>query len=146
MSHDEVEAVDRQARLVAAHLPFSAELDADMGGTFALQIDLGRRGGPDDPRDSAGIDPEPEATWWLDVEGGRETIVSDLRLDAEPAVVADWIAGEARRAGSPAATSATAIAATGYRTPASMATRPAAPSTTPSRSVPSAETGSELER
>lgn len=40
-----VPAVDAHVQRVAAVLPFPVELDADMGGTFALQIDLGQRGG-----------------------------------------------------------------------------------------------------
>ena len=63
-----------------------------MGGTFALQIELGRRAGVDDPPDRAGIDPEADAVWWLDVEGGRDTVLSNLGADANPTDVAHWIA------------------------------------------------------
>lgn len=52
------DTINERVREVAAHLPFPVELDADIGGTFALQIDLGRRGQTDDPRDTAGIDPD----------------------------------------------------------------------------------------
>jgi hypothetical protein len=64
-----VTAVDAHVQQVAVLLPFPVQLDADMGGTFTLQIDLGRRGGVDDPHDTAGIDPD-EPRWWVDVEGG----------------------------------------------------------------------------
>ena len=50
------ETVDAHVKQVAALLPFPVELDADMGGAFVLQIDLGQRGGVDDPHDTAGID------------------------------------------------------------------------------------------
>lgn len=52
--------VDEHTQQVAALLPFPVELDADMGGTWALHIDLGRRGGADDPPDTAGVDPDPD--------------------------------------------------------------------------------------
>lgn len=98
------EHVDACVQDVAARLPFPVELTADMGGPSMLQIDLGRRGGVDDPPDSASIDPSMEpVVWILDVEGGRETISSEFGLDADPQRVADWITEEARRAGSPAA-------------------------------------------
>jgi hypothetical protein len=95
---------DAAVRAVAALLPFAVELDADMGYTGDLFIDLGRRGGPNDPPDTAGIDAEVQPTvWTFDIEGGRETIESTLGLDAEPAEVARWISEHAHRAGSPAA-------------------------------------------
>lgn len=98
------ERVDSVVQEVAAGLPFPVELTADMGGPSMLQIDLGRRGGPDDPPDTASIDPTVEpALWMLDVEGGRATIASPYGLDADPADVARWIALTAIRAGSPAA-------------------------------------------
>ncbi|WP_374008492.1 hypothetical protein [Leifsonia sp. LS-T14] len=78
------------------------QLDADMGGTFVLQIDLGRRGGVDDPHDTAGIDPD-DPRWWVDIEGGERTFISDLGLDANPQAVADWIATTAHQQQCPAA-------------------------------------------
>lgn len=108
----ENEALDDQVRRVAAHLPFPVsleeDLEADMGGTFTLQIELGRRGGPDDPPDRAGIDPGVGEVWWFDVEGGRESILSTFSADADPVDVARWITDEARRAGSPAVAKALA--------------------------------------
>lgn len=108
----ENEALDDQVRRVAAHLPFPVsleeDLEADMGGTFTLQIELGRRGGPDDPPDRAGIDPGAGEVWWFDVEGGRESILSTFSADADPVDVARWITDEARRAGSPAVAKALA--------------------------------------
>lgn len=96
--------VDPIVRRVAELLPFHTELFADMGGPTMLQIDLGRRGGPDDPPDSASIDPTVRPTLWtFDVEGGCETVVSTLGLDAAPEAVAEWIVTMARRYGSPAA-------------------------------------------
>lgn len=111
--------VDSRVQQVAARLPFPVELDADMGGTFALQIDLGRRGKTDDPRDTAGIDPEPNSRWWLDIEGGERTHVSDFGADADPAAVARWIAETARAENCPAAVAAartTAIRNASYPT------------------------------
>jgi hypothetical protein len=95
-----------RVRDVAARLPFPVELDADMGGTFALQIDLGRRGQTDDPRDTAGIDPEVDSRWWLDIEGGMKTHISDFGFDANPIDVAAWVADTARAEGCPAAVAA----------------------------------------
>jgi hypothetical protein len=76
-----------------------------MGGTLALQIDLGNRGGIDDPHDTAGIDPDDTTGphWWLDIEGGQRTLVSDLGLDVAPAAIAEWIATTARAEQCPAA-------------------------------------------
>ena len=86
-------AVDELVKQVAALLPFPVQLTADMGGTFALQIDLGNRGGQDDPHDTAGIDPdEPAPRWWVDIEGGTKTYVSNLGLATDPATAAAWIA------------------------------------------------------
>lgn len=91
-------------RAVAAQLPFPVDLDVDMSYMGVLSIDLGRRGGVDDPPDTASIDFDVEpVVWMLDIEGGRETIASELGPDADTAVVAEWIADQARRAGSPAA-------------------------------------------
>ena len=94
--------MDPIVREVAALLPFRTTLVADMGGPTMLQIELGRRGGADDPPDTASIDPTTEPVLWaFDVEGGRETVVSNFGVDAEPQAVADWIASMAERYGSP---------------------------------------------
>ena len=45
--------VDAHTLAVAGLIPFPVEVGADMDGTFALPIDLGRRGDPDDPPDTA---------------------------------------------------------------------------------------------
>jgi hypothetical protein len=107
---DQIPAVDAQVKAVAAQLDFPVTLGADMGGTFVLQIDLGTRGGTDDPNDRAGIDPTDETTgdgeaplWWLDIEGGTRTLISDYDITTDPAVVARWISQHARSEGSPAA-------------------------------------------
>lgn len=100
------DTINERVREVAARLPFPIELDADMGGTFTLQIDLGRRGQTDDPRDTAGIDPEPDSRWWLDIEGGMKTHISHFGIDGHPAEVAAWIADTARAEGCPAAVAA----------------------------------------
>ena len=90
-------------REVAGLLPFLVKLDADMGYTGALFIDLGRRGDEDDPPDTASIDCEVSPVVWVfDVEGGRETVASDFGPDSDPTEVARWIAGEAHRVQSPA--------------------------------------------
>lgn len=105
MTEMDEEHVDGIVRDVAGRLPFRVELMADMGGPSMLQIDLGRRGDDDDPPDTASIDPSGEPiVWMLDVKGGRETISSVYGLDADAGQVADWIASEALRVGSPAAT------------------------------------------
>lgn len=119
---DDYEAIDDQVRRVAAGLPFPVMLEADMGGTFVLQVDLGSRGGPDDEHDRAGIDPEADATWWVESGGGAELVESKFGHDADPAVVAQWVATEARRLGSPAATSPRGVAAAGFGVPAAGAT------------------------
>lgn len=97
-----VHPIDARVQQVAALLPFPVQLDADMGGTFVLQIDLGRRGGVDDPHDTAGIDPD-DPRWWVDIEGGERTYISELGLDADPQAVADWIATTAHQQQCPAA-------------------------------------------
>jgi len=94
--------VDPLVREVAALLPFRTVLAADMGGPTMLQIELGRRGDDDDPPDTASIDPTTEPIRWaFDVEGGRETVVSNFGIAADPQAVADWIASMAERYGSP---------------------------------------------
>lgn len=91
-------------RAVAELLPFAVELEVDMAYPDVLSIELGRRGGPDDPPDTASIDLSQEpAVWMLDIEGGMQTIASELGPDADPRTVAAWIAEQARQAGSPAA-------------------------------------------
>lgn len=93
-------------RAVAELLPFAVELEVDMAYPDVISIELGRRGGPDDPPDSASIDLSQEPTvWTFDIEGGMETIASDLGPDSDPVVVAAWIARQARLAGSPSAVS-----------------------------------------
>lgn len=99
-----IAVINAHVQQVATLLPFPIELDADMGGTFALQIDLGQRGGGDDPHDTAGIDPD-NPRWWLDIEGGDRAFISDLGLDADPDTVASWIARVAREENCPAALS-----------------------------------------
>lgn len=100
---DTNQALNDLTREVAKLLPFPVELDADMGYTGALFIDLGRRGGEDDPPDTASIDGEASpVAWAFDVEGGRETVVSDFGPTANAVEVAHWIIAEARRVGSPA--------------------------------------------
>ncbi|PPG94298.1 hypothetical protein [Rathayibacter rathayi] len=99
-SQDEADEIMRE---IVALLPFAVELDAVMGYTGALFIDLGRRGSVDDPPDTAGIDLEVEpVVWMFDVEGGRETIASNLDRFASAEEVARWIAAEAQRFDSPA--------------------------------------------
>ncbi|KJL23492.1 hypothetical protein RN51_01578 [Microbacterium oxydans] len=96
--------LDDVVRAVAERLPFPVELDADMGYTGALFINLGRRGGADDPPDTASIDGEVEPViWTFDIEGGRKTLSSPFGPNADPADVAEWIAKQASDAGSPAA-------------------------------------------
>ncbi|TIH26668.1 hypothetical protein [Subtercola vilae] len=100
-----MDKVDEAARAVAALLPFPAPLEADMGGTFTFQIDLGCRGGQDDPHDMVGIDPDYEPlVWMIDINGGEYQITAPHDLDTDPATVAQWITEHARAARCPAAT------------------------------------------
>lgn len=67
--HDTLDGIVQD---VASRLPFGIELVADMAGPSMLQIELGRRGGEDDPPDTAPIDPSVDpVVWMFDVEGGR---------------------------------------------------------------------------
>lgn len=131
-----VHAIDARMQQVAALLPFPVQLDADMGGTFALQIDLGRRGGVDDPHDTAGIDPD-DPSWWIDIEGGERTYISHLGLDADALAVADWIATTAQQQQCPATVDAdvrrrNAIVAASHPADTNQAlSMAAAPSSTP---------------
>lgn len=102
-----IEAVDNAVTEVAKHLPFPVKLEADMGGTFALHIDLGTRGdNSDDPADTVSIDPEdPSLEWYFDSEGGTHTIASRLDINARPERVARWIVEQARQFRSPAISS-----------------------------------------
>ncbi|MBH0008066.1 hypothetical protein [Salinibacterium sp. SWN1162] len=89
-SERRIVAVDNAVRAVEAYLPFVVTLEADMGGMFALRIDLGTRGNVDDLQ------------WYFGIAGGTTTIASGLHLDARPVEVAGWITEQARRADSPA--------------------------------------------
>lgn len=101
---DSVHKANEVVRSVAALLPFAVELEADMGYTGALVIDLGRRGDVDDPPDTASIDLEVyPAVWMFDVRGGYETLASSYGLDSDPDAVAQWIVEQAYRTGSPVA-------------------------------------------
>ncbi|MBH0007908.1 hypothetical protein [Salinibacterium sp. SWN1162] len=94
-------AADNAVRAVEAYLPFAMTLEADMGGMFALHIDLGTRGNIDDLRDTACIDPEDDdLQWCFDIAGGTTAIALGLRIDARPWSRA-WVTDQARRAGSP---------------------------------------------
>ena len=82
---------------VAALLPFPVIVEADMGGTFALQILLTGHGAQA-PAGRAGIDPhEAGATWWFESAGGEDGSVSELTAGAAPATIAQWISDEAAR-------------------------------------------------
>ena len=102
---ESIEEVDAIVREVASRLEFDVKLDADMGGTFVLQIDLGCRSEADDPHDRAGIDPEDSTLprWWVDIDGGSRTILSPHGLDSDPADVARWITSTAIQEDCPAA-------------------------------------------
>lgn len=96
--------MNAHVKAVAALLPFTVTLFADMSGPSMLQIDLGRRGQEDDPPDSASIDPTSiPAVWIFDVEGGRETVASSHGLETDPMHVARWIVDQARLRDSPSA-------------------------------------------
>lgn len=101
---DSTQHTDDVVRAVANLLPFHTTLDADMGGTWYLQIDLGNRGGEDDPHDRAGIEPDSDQpVWWIDINGGERTFISEYGIDTNPTIVARWIANQATTAGCPAA-------------------------------------------
>lgn len=96
--------IDALVRRVVDLIPFDVEVFVDMAGPDVLQIDLGRRGGVDDPPDSVALDPHVEPVrWTIDVEGGRATFVSDFGVDARPEDVASWVVQFATEQGSPAA-------------------------------------------
>lgn len=98
-----IETVDTAMRTVATYLPFPVKLEADMGGTFTLHLNLGIRGNDDDPSDTVSIDPEDAAQeWYFDVEGGVQTVASGLNINARPERVARWIVEQARQFNSPA--------------------------------------------
>ncbi|MBN9216228.1 MAG: hypothetical protein J0J04_15745 [Microbacterium sp.] len=90
-----LERVDALVKKVAQLLPFPVSLEADMGGEFVLQINLGGTA-EDEPTNRAGIDPESTTTpvWWIDLAVERQEI-STLTLDAAPSRVADWIVATA---------------------------------------------------
>lgn len=101
---DPAHTYDEVVQTVAQLLPFDVILDADMGYTGALFIDLGRRGGEDDPPDTASLDSEVQpVVWGFDVQGGQETVMSDFGPAADPVEVAHWIVYQACRVQSPAA-------------------------------------------
>lgn len=86
--------VNQHVAEVAELLPFPVEVTADMGGTFALYIDLGRRDDGYDTHDTAGIDPNPRngpLVWWFDFASGEETVLSDHGMDTDPTTVARWL-------------------------------------------------------
>ena len=127
MSEQEQRAVDEHVKRVAELLPFPVELTADMGGTFALQIDLGTRGGRDDPPDTAGIDAK-DSRWWVDIQGGERSIISELGLNDPPQRVADWITTTARAENCPAADPAiTRAQSLRTASPAALDDKPPAP-------------------
>ena len=101
---DPGQVFDDLVRAVALLLPFPVELESDMGYTGALFINLGRRGGADDPPDTASIDALVQPVVWVfDIAGGRKTVMSEFGPGADPMKVARWILEEAEGAGSPAA-------------------------------------------
>lgn len=103
-NNDEISQIDMLVQQIAERLTFPAGILAEMGGTGVLQLDLGQRGGADDPHDTAGIDPEDgeESYWWLDVEGGTRTVISTHGIRTDPTIVARWIDETARIEGCPA--------------------------------------------
>jgi hypothetical protein len=130
---DQVSEIDRHVMAVAERLPFDVQLEADMGGTFILQIDLGSRGDADDPHDRATIDPGEGEVWWMDVDFADRQIKSPYGLDADPADVAAWIAREAVEARSPAAMTPAARASLGMVSAAGAAAAHDAPATAGAR-------------
>lgn len=79
---------------VANLLPFPVTIDEEMGGTGALQINLGGTQ-PDDPTNRVGIDPDSDTTptWWIDLATKRQ-IISQLTLVDSPTNIAAWIRAE----------------------------------------------------
>lgn len=101
-------AIDAHVTAVAALLPFAVELTADMGANFSghdsLVIDLGSRGGDDDPHDRAGIDEDAEhPTWWIETAGGETFEDSGITIHSDPVKVAQWLTDRAHALGCPAA-------------------------------------------
>lgn len=129
LTSQDYDVVDERILAVVRELPFTVETDADMGGTFHLQIDLGSRSGiEDDPHDRAGIEPEDQDMpyWWIEiqhVDGSDKQFYSDFDIETKPEVVADWIATVARREGCPAAMTPTSIASMGFASSPTNATK-----------------------
>lgn len=93
--------IDQHVTEVADAMPFPVSTFADMGGTGALQIDLGQRGGDAYP-DTAGIDPDDDtATWFITSDGGLDNIEAPHTIDTDATVVAAWIAEQAFLLGCP---------------------------------------------
>ena len=140
-TQQQIDTLDEVVRRVAAQMPFPVDLYTDMGWHFVAQIELGRRGGPDDSPDRAMIDPGVDEKWWLDVEGGRESIESPFGRAADPAEVAQWITEQAREWGSPAA-----LASTDFPSSPSASISSSHADAQPDRTRASREPGSELGR
>lgn len=103
---------DAAVQAVAYCMPFAVRTQVDMGGSFALQINLGHRyrdgfsydraaiGTPGN-RGAAGQSGEP--VWWFEAREGEVLRASEYTIDTDPATVARWIADMARVYGCPAA-------------------------------------------
>lgn len=102
----EIERIDNHVSAVAALLPFPVDVEADMGGLFALQILLGTRT-PDAAPDRAGINPHAlRATWWIETADGEISEDSGIPATADPALIAYWLTQRAEQLGCPAASKA----------------------------------------
>jgi len=105
----EIEHIDDLVQNVAARLRFAATVEADMGGTFALQIHLTSNHAGDTTAIRAGIDPhDPTATWWIEDTRNDQVEESTLTPTANPAHVARWLTHQAAALGHPAARTALA--------------------------------------
>ena len=99
----EIERIDNHVTTVAGLLPFPVEVEAEMGGTFTLQILLGTRT-PGAAPDRAGINPHVlRATWWIETADGENSEDSGIPATADPALIAYWLTQRANALGCPAA-------------------------------------------
>lgn len=110
-----MERIDTAIEVVAAQLPFPVEVEAEMGGTRALQIIMrDPEADPDDAPDTADIDPDdPDLAWHLSYNGGIGAERAPFTIDSDPEDVAYWITTRARQLNLPAARAATRAPSTG---------------------------------
>ena len=99
-----MERIDTAIEAVAAQLPFPVDVEAEMGGTRALQIIM---------RDPTADPDDPDLAWHLSYNGGIGAERAPFTIDSDPKDVAYWITTRARQLNLPAARAATRAPSTG---------------------------------